>query len=174
MSPYTSSSAVAPSARWRRPNCRLSRPGTSRPHAPPQDQLATRSWEHQRRRSARCSINVGVLPRPVSSTRWNQPANGSCATVGGGAEAQGWRQMRGQEEPVGVAGRGREQSLGRPSSCSKGPSGSCSASVSSSQTSSTSIRIPVWKLFGGASDTVTTDITIPIVAPNEAAQLAAK
>jgi len=37
-----------------------------------------------------------------------------------------------------------------------------------------SIRIPVWKLFGGASDTVTTDITIPIVAPNEAAQLAAK
>ena len=78
MSPYTSSSAVAPSARWRRPNCRPSRPGTSRPHAPPQDQLATRSWEHQRRRSARCSINVGVLPRPVSSTRWNQPANGRC------------------------------------------------------------------------------------------------
>ncbi|CAL4977703.1 unnamed protein product [Urochloa decumbens] len=37
-----------------------------------------------------------------------------------------------------------------------------------------SIRIPLWRLFGGASDTVTTDITIPIVAPNEAAQLAAK
>ena len=35
ISPYTSSSAVAPSARWRRPNCRPSRPGTSRPHAPP-------------------------------------------------------------------------------------------------------------------------------------------
>uniref|UniRef100_A0A8R7TRK7 Dipeptide epimerase n=2 Tax=Triticum TaxID=4564 RepID=A0A8R7TRK7_TRIUA len=37
-----------------------------------------------------------------------------------------------------------------------------------------SIRIPLWRLFGGASNTVTTDITIPIVTPNEAAQLAAK
>ncbi|PWZ08338.1 L-Ala-D/L-amino acid epimerase [Zea mays] len=37
-----------------------------------------------------------------------------------------------------------------------------------------SIRIPLWRLFGGASDSVTTDITIPIVTPNEAAQLAAK
>ncbi|XP_062193026.1 L-Ala-D/L-amino acid epimerase isoform X1 [Phragmites australis] len=37
-----------------------------------------------------------------------------------------------------------------------------------------SIRIPLRRLFGGASDSVTTDITIPIVTPNEAAQLAAK
>uniref|UniRef100_A0A453MCX9 Enolase C-terminal domain-containing protein n=1 Tax=Aegilops tauschii subsp. strangulata TaxID=200361 RepID=A0A453MCX9_AEGTS len=47
-----------------------------------------------------------------------------------------------------------------------------------------SIRIPLWRLFGGASNTVTTDITgrfkkkpditIPIVTRNEAAQLAAK
>ncbi|XP_047057832.1 L-Ala-D/L-amino acid epimerase-like [Lolium rigidum] len=37
-----------------------------------------------------------------------------------------------------------------------------------------SIRIPLWRLFGGASNSVTTDITIPIVTPNEAAQLAAK
>ncbi|XP_037411186.1 L-Ala-D/L-amino acid epimerase-like [Triticum dicoccoides] len=37
-----------------------------------------------------------------------------------------------------------------------------------------SIRIPLWRLFGGASNTVTTDITIPIVTPIEAAQLAAK
>ncbi|EMS63193.1 L-Ala-D/L-Glu epimerase [Triticum urartu] len=36
------------------------------------------------------------------------------------------------------------------------------------------IRIPLWRLFGGASNTVTTAMTIPIVAPNEAAQLAAK
>ncbi|VAH80004.1 hypothetical protein VPH35_053177 [Triticum aestivum] len=45
------------------------------------------------------------------------------------------------------------------------------------------ICIPLWRLFGGASNTVTTDImghlkkidiTIPIVTPNEAAQLAAK
>ncbi|KAL6010825.1 hypothetical protein ACLOJK_001267 [Asimina triloba] len=37
-----------------------------------------------------------------------------------------------------------------------------------------SIRIPLWKLFGGATDSITTDITIPIVSPTEAAQLAAK
>ncbi|XP_073000545.1 L-Ala-D/L-amino acid epimerase [Typha latifolia] len=37
-----------------------------------------------------------------------------------------------------------------------------------------SIRIPLWKLFGGVSDSVTTDITIPIVSPSEAAELAAK
>ncbi|XP_008673297.2 L-Ala-D/L-amino acid epimerase-like isoform X1 [Zea mays] len=37
-----------------------------------------------------------------------------------------------------------------------------------------SIGIPLWRLFGGASDSLTTDITIPIVTPNEAAQLAAK
>ncbi|XP_073110313.1 L-Ala-D/L-amino acid epimerase isoform X2 [Elaeis guineensis] len=37
-----------------------------------------------------------------------------------------------------------------------------------------SIRIPLWRLFGGVSDSITTDITIPIVSPNEAADLAAK
>ncbi|XP_078175267.1 cytochrome P450, family 77, subfamily A, polypeptide 5 [Carex rostrata] len=37
-----------------------------------------------------------------------------------------------------------------------------------------SIRIPLWRLFGGKSNSVTTDITIPIVSPNEAAELATK
>lgn len=37
-----------------------------------------------------------------------------------------------------------------------------------------SIRVPLWRLFGGVSNTITTDITIPIVPPNEAADLAAK
>ncbi|OMO86958.1 Mandelate racemase/muconate lactonizing enzyme [Corchorus olitorius] len=37
-----------------------------------------------------------------------------------------------------------------------------------------SIGIPLWKLFGGASNTITTDITIPIVSPAEAAALASK
>ncbi|CAL9206014.1 unnamed protein product [Musa hybrid cultivar] len=37
-----------------------------------------------------------------------------------------------------------------------------------------SIRIPLWRLFGGASNSITTDITIPIVSPSEAAELAAK
>ncbi|XP_020594344.1 L-Ala-D/L-amino acid epimerase-like, partial [Phalaenopsis equestris] len=37
-----------------------------------------------------------------------------------------------------------------------------------------SINVPLWKLFGGASNSIVTDITIPIVAPNEAAKLAAK
>ncbi|KAJ3694450.1 hypothetical protein LUZ60_009930 [Juncus effusus] len=37
-----------------------------------------------------------------------------------------------------------------------------------------SIRIPLWRLFGGESNSITTDITIPIVSPNEAAELAAK
>lgn len=37
-----------------------------------------------------------------------------------------------------------------------------------------SIRVPLWRLFGGVSNTITTDITIPIVSPNEAADLAAK
>ncbi|XP_017701628.1 L-Ala-D/L-amino acid epimerase isoform X2 [Phoenix dactylifera] len=37
-----------------------------------------------------------------------------------------------------------------------------------------SIRIPLWRLFGGVSNSLTTDITIPIVSPNEAAELAAK
>ncbi|KAJ4818198.1 D-Ala-D/L-Ala epimerase [Rhynchospora pubera] len=37
-----------------------------------------------------------------------------------------------------------------------------------------SIRIPLWRLFGGSSNTITTDITIPIVSAKEAAQLAAK
>ncbi|XP_057417343.1 L-Ala-D/L-amino acid epimerase isoform X3 [Lotus japonicus] len=37
-----------------------------------------------------------------------------------------------------------------------------------------SIRVPLWKLFGGASNTITTDITIPIVSPSEAAKLASK
>ncbi|KAK4280759.1 hypothetical protein QN277_012338 [Acacia crassicarpa] len=36
------------------------------------------------------------------------------------------------------------------------------------------IRVPLWRLFGGASNTVTTDITIPIVSPTEAAKLASK
>ncbi|KAE9601052.1 hypothetical protein Lal_00024029 [Lupinus albus] len=37
-----------------------------------------------------------------------------------------------------------------------------------------SIRVPLWRLFGGASNTITTDITIPIVSPSEAAELASK
>ncbi|XP_042407514.1 L-Ala-D/L-amino acid epimerase-like [Zingiber officinale] len=37
-----------------------------------------------------------------------------------------------------------------------------------------SIRIPLWRLFGGVSNSITTDITIPIVSPSEAAELAAK
>ncbi|XP_030537052.1 L-Ala-D/L-amino acid epimerase isoform X1 [Rhodamnia argentea] len=37
-----------------------------------------------------------------------------------------------------------------------------------------SIGTPLWKLFGGASNTLTTDITIPIVSPAEAADLALK
>ncbi|OAY59226.1 L-Ala-D/L-amino acid epimerase isoform X2 [Manihot esculenta] len=37
-----------------------------------------------------------------------------------------------------------------------------------------SIGIPLWRLFGGVSDSITTDITIPIVSPAEAAELASK
>ncbi|KAG0484770.1 hypothetical protein HPP92_008849 [Vanilla planifolia] len=37
-----------------------------------------------------------------------------------------------------------------------------------------SIHIPLWTLFGGASRSLITDITIPIVAPKEAAELTAK
>ncbi|TYK28449.1 L-Ala-D/L-amino acid epimerase [Cucumis melo var. makuwa] len=37
-----------------------------------------------------------------------------------------------------------------------------------------SINIPLWKLFGGASDSITTDITIPITSASHAAKLAAK
>ncbi|KAL1221629.1 L-Ala-D/L-amino acid epimerase [Cardamine amara subsp. amara] len=37
-----------------------------------------------------------------------------------------------------------------------------------------SIGMPLWKLFGGASTTITTDITIPIVSPEEASILALK
>lgn len=37
-----------------------------------------------------------------------------------------------------------------------------------------SIGIPLWRLFGGASNTITTDITIPIVSPAEAYELASK
>ncbi|EXC25173.1 L-Ala-D/L-Glu epimerase [Morus notabilis] len=36
------------------------------------------------------------------------------------------------------------------------------------------IGIPLWRLFGGVSNTITTDITIPIVSPVEAADLALK
>eukprot|EP00268_Persea_americana_P002508 TRINITY_DN1075_c0_g1_i5.p1 TRINITY_DN1075_c0_g1~~TRINITY_DN1075_c0_g1_i5.p1 ORF type:complete len:434 (+),score=87.11 TRINITY_DN1075_c0_g1_i5:704-2005(+) len=36
-----------------------------------------------------------------------------------------------------------------------------------------SIDVPLWRLFGGALDSITTDITIPIVSPAEAAELAA-
>ncbi|KAK9278302.1 hypothetical protein L1049_027867 [Liquidambar formosana] len=39
---------------------------------------------------------------------------------------------------------------------------------------STSIGVPLWRLFGGVSNTITTDITIPIVSPGEAAELASK
>ncbi|XP_042502316.1 L-Ala-D/L-amino acid epimerase-like isoform X2 [Macadamia integrifolia] len=35
-----------------------------------------------------------------------------------------------------------------------------------------SIAIPLWRLFGGASNTISTDITIPIVSPTEASKLA--
>lgn len=38
----------------------------------------------------------------------------------------------------------------------------------------TSIGVPLWRLFGGVSNTITTDITIPIVSPAEAAELASK
>ncbi|KAF2325688.1 hypothetical protein GH714_033262 [Hevea brasiliensis] len=37
-----------------------------------------------------------------------------------------------------------------------------------------SISIPLWRLFGGVSDSITGDITIPIVSPAEAAELASK
>ncbi|KAM0933094.1 putative o-succinylbenzoate synthase [Dioscorea sansibarensis] len=37
-----------------------------------------------------------------------------------------------------------------------------------------SVGIPLWRLFGGALDTITTNITIPIVSPSEAAELAEK
>ncbi|KAF6145909.1 hypothetical protein GIB67_028904 [Kingdonia uniflora] len=37
-----------------------------------------------------------------------------------------------------------------------------------------SIGVPLWRLFGGVSNTITTDITIPIVSPAEAANLALK
>ncbi|KAL0707374.1 hypothetical protein Bca4012_073800 [Brassica carinata] len=37
-----------------------------------------------------------------------------------------------------------------------------------------SVGVPLWKLFGGASNSITTDITIPIVSPAEASNLAAK
>nr|GLL35355.1 L-Ala-D/L-amino acid epimerase-like [Ipomoea trifida] len=37
-----------------------------------------------------------------------------------------------------------------------------------------SIGIPLWRLFGGTSNTITTDITIPIVLPAQAAELARK
>ncbi|KAK6148679.1 hypothetical protein DH2020_019591 [Rehmannia glutinosa] len=37
-----------------------------------------------------------------------------------------------------------------------------------------SIGIPLWRLFGGFSNEITTDITIPIVSPTEAAELASK
>ncbi|PQQ01165.1 L-Ala-D/L-amino acid epimerase [Prunus yedoensis var. nudiflora] len=39
---------------------------------------------------------------------------------------------------------------------------------------SRSIDVPLWRLFGGASNTITTDITIPIVSAGEAATLASK
>lgn len=38
----------------------------------------------------------------------------------------------------------------------------------------TSTGIPLWRLFGGASNAITTDITIPIVSAAEAAELASK
>ncbi|KAL4180991.1 hypothetical protein AMTRI_Chr12g235120 [Amborella trichopoda] len=37
-----------------------------------------------------------------------------------------------------------------------------------------SIRVPLWRLFGGVSKSITTDITIPILPPLEAAKLAEK
>lgn len=36
------------------------------------------------------------------------------------------------------------------------------------------IGVPLWRLFGGVSNSITTDITIPIVSPSEAAKLALK
>ncbi|XP_065860760.1 L-Ala-D/L-amino acid epimerase isoform X2 [Euphorbia lathyris] len=36
------------------------------------------------------------------------------------------------------------------------------------------VGIPLWRLFGGVSNSITTDITIPIVSPAEAAELASK
>lgn len=38
----------------------------------------------------------------------------------------------------------------------------------------TSIGTPLWRFFGGVSNTITTDITIPIVSPAEASKLASK
>ncbi|XP_071716946.1 L-Ala-D/L-amino acid epimerase-like isoform X2 [Rutidosis leptorrhynchoides] len=38
----------------------------------------------------------------------------------------------------------------------------------------TSISTPLWRFFGGVSNTITTDITIPIVSPAEASELASK
>nr|KAJ0193356.1 hypothetical protein LSAT_V11C800446250 [Lactuca sativa] len=38
----------------------------------------------------------------------------------------------------------------------------------------TSIGTPLWRFFGGVSNTITTDITIPIVTPKEAGELASK
>lgn len=38
----------------------------------------------------------------------------------------------------------------------------------------TSIGVPLFRLFGGVSNNITTDITIPIVSPAEAAELASK
>ncbi|XP_071691278.1 L-Ala-D/L-amino acid epimerase-like [Rutidosis leptorrhynchoides] len=38
----------------------------------------------------------------------------------------------------------------------------------------TSIGTPLWRFFGGVSNTITTDITIPIVSPVEAGKLASK
>ncbi|XP_006341573.1 L-Ala-D/L-amino acid epimerase [Solanum tuberosum] len=37
-----------------------------------------------------------------------------------------------------------------------------------------SIGIPLWRLFGGVSNAISTDITIPIVSPMEASELASK
>ncbi|XP_047954124.1 L-Ala-D/L-amino acid epimerase-like [Salvia hispanica] len=37
-----------------------------------------------------------------------------------------------------------------------------------------SIGVPLWRLFGGFTNMITTDITIPIVSPAEAAELASK
>ncbi|KAF5181620.1 L-Ala-D/L-amino acid epimerase [Thalictrum thalictroides] len=37
-----------------------------------------------------------------------------------------------------------------------------------------SIGVPLWRLFGGVTNTITTDITIPIVTPAEASELASR
>ncbi|PIA33411.1 hypothetical protein AQUCO_04100085v1 [Aquilegia coerulea] len=37
-----------------------------------------------------------------------------------------------------------------------------------------SIGVPLWRLFGGVTNTITTDITIPIVSPAEASELASR